>query len=73
MVWPQTEQVPVLAVSSMFVSLWSIRVIHRAGNGDQISTVGTGSVEVPPSNVIIFKGCQDVEHSAATGTGVDRA
>jgi hypothetical protein len=73
LVKPQTEQVPVLAVSSISVSLWSIRVIHRAGYAHQISAVGTGSVEVPPSNVVIFKGCQDVEHSAATGTGVDGA
>jgi hypothetical protein len=28
---------------------------------------------VPPSYVVILKGCQDVEHSAATGTGVDGA
>ena len=57
----------------MFVSLWSIRVIHRAGNTYQISAVGTGSVEVPPSNVVIFKGCHNVEYGTATGAGVDGA
>ena len=71
LVWPQIEQVPVLADSSISVSLWSIRVIHRARDCYQIATVGTGSVEVPPSYVIVLKGCHNVEYGAATGTGVD--
>jgi len=73
LVCPQTEHKAVLDSSSMFVSLWSIRVIYWAGNTYQISAVGTGSVEVPPSNVIVFKGCHNVEYGTATGTGVDGA
>ena len=73
LVWPQTEQVPVLADSSISVNLWSIRVIHRAGDCYKISAVGTGPIKVPPGNVIIFKGCHNIKHSAATSTGVDRA
>jgi hypothetical protein len=73
LVSPQTEHTAVLVASLILVSLWSIRVIHRARDCEQVATVGAGTVEVPPSNVIIFKGCHNVEHSAATGTGVDRA
>jgi hypothetical protein len=51
----------------------SIRIVYWARDCDQVTAAGTGTVEVPPSNVIIFKGCHNVEHSAATSTGVDRA
>lgn len=51
-------------------SFW---IVYRARDGYQIATVGTGSVEMPPSNVIFLKGCHNVEYGAATGTGVDGA
>jgi len=57
-------------VGAFFLCLW---IVYRARDGYQIATVGTGSVEVPPGNVIIFKGCHNVEYGTATGTGVDRA
>ena len=51
-------------------SFW---IVYWAGNTYQIPAVGTGSVEVPPSYVIIFKGCHNVEYGTATGAGVDGA
>ena len=49
----------------------SVWIVYWAGDCYQIPAVGTGSVEVPPSYVIILKGCHNVEDSTATGTGVD--
>jgi hypothetical protein len=48
-------------------------IVYWTGNCYQISAVSTGSVEVPPSYVIVLKGCHNVEDSTATGTGVDGA
>jgi hypothetical protein len=57
-------------MGGFFLFVW---IVYWTGNTYQISTVGTGSVEVPPSYVIVLKGCHNVEDSTATGTGVDGA
>jgi len=48
-----------------------VRIVHRTGYTHQISAVSTGTVEMPPSYVIVLKGCHNVEYGTATGTGVD--
>jgi len=54
----------------LFLFVW---IVYWTGNCYQISAVSTGSVEMPPSYVIVFKGCHNVEDGTATGTGVDGA
>jgi hypothetical protein len=51
-------------------SFW---IVYRARDCYQVATVGTGSVKMPPSYVVILKGCHNVEDRASTGTGVDGA
>jgi len=52
----------------LFLFVW---IIYWTRNTHQIPAVSTGSVEVPPSYVIILKGCHNVEDGTPTGTGVD--
>jgi len=48
-----------------------VGIVHRTGNCYQISAVSTGTVEMPPSYVIVLKGCHNVEDGTPTGTRVD--
>jgi len=55
-------------MGGFFLFVW---VVHRTGYTYQVSAIGTGSVKVPPSYVIVLKGCHNVEDGTPTGTGVD--
>ncbi len=72
LIGPHIEQSPVRRSSLILLRL-CIGIIYWTGYTHQIPTVGTGTVEVPPSYVVVFKGCHNVEDSTATGTGVDGA
>ena len=48
-----------------------VGIVHRTGYTHQISAVSAGSVEMPPSYVIVLKGCHNVEDGTPTGARVD--
>jgi len=57
-------------MGGFFLFVW---IIYWTGYTHQVTAVGAGSVKMPPSYVIVFKGCHNVEDGTATGTGVDGA